>query len=69
MCSCVLLPCSPKKLQIRVSLFHGGTGGNQIGCHRVSDMTVALPPDHANPELISGRPSHLFPYYVNSGRW
>jgi hypothetical protein len=27
-------------LQIRVSLFPGGTCGNQISCHRVSDMTA-----------------------------
>jgi hypothetical protein len=45
----------------------GGTCDNQIGCHRVSDMTV--PRDHANSEIISEHPSYLLSYYVNGGWW
>jgi hypothetical protein len=33
-------PGHPKFLQIRVSLFPGGMGGSQIGCQRISDMTI-----------------------------
>jgi hypothetical protein len=38
MCSCMLLPCSPKKFANSGILFPWGMGGNQIGCHRVFDM-------------------------------
>jgi hypothetical protein len=30
----------PKFLQIQVSMFPEGSGGNQIDCHRVSDMAA-----------------------------
>jgi hypothetical protein len=35
-----------------------GTGGDQIGCHKVSDMIA--PRDHAYSELISERPGYFF---------
>jgi hypothetical protein len=56
----------PKNLQIRVSWFPVGMGGDQIGCDKVSDMIA--PRDHAYSELISERPSYFFPYYINSSR-
>jgi hypothetical protein len=55
-------PDHPKNLQIWVSLFPRDMGGSQIGCHKVSDMTV--PQGHANFELVSERSSYFFPYYV-----
>jgi hypothetical protein len=56
----------PKILRIRVSWFPVGMGGDQIGCHKVSDTTA--PRDHAYSELISERPGYFFPYYINGGR-
>jgi hypothetical protein len=41
-------------------------GDSQIDYHKVSDM-IALR-DHANSELISERPSYLFPHYINGHR-
>jgi hypothetical protein len=43
-----------KILRIRVTLFLGGTGDNQIGYHRISYMTA--PRDLVNSELISECP-------------
>jgi hypothetical protein len=34
----------PKILRIRVSWFPGGMGGDQIGCHKVSDMIAPQAP-------------------------
>jgi hypothetical protein len=34
----------PQILQIRVSWFPGGMGGDQIGCHKVSDMIAPQVP-------------------------
>jgi hypothetical protein len=56
----------PKILRIRVSWFPVGMGGDQIGCHKVSDMIA--PRDHAYFELISERPGYFFPYYINGSR-
>jgi hypothetical protein len=55
----------PKILQIRVSWFPVGMGGDQIGCHKVSDMP---PRDYAYSELISERPGYFLPYYINGSR-
>jgi hypothetical protein len=41
-------------------------GGDQIGCHKVSDMIA--PRDHAYSELISERPGYFFPHYINGNR-
>jgi hypothetical protein len=65
-CSHVFFLGHPKNLQIRVSWFSVGMGGDQIGCHKVSDMIA--PRDHAYFELISERPSYFFPYYINGSR-
>jgi hypothetical protein len=43
-----------------------GMDGDQIGCHKVSDMIA--PRDHAYSELISERPSYFFPHYINGSR-
>jgi hypothetical protein len=56
----------PKILRIRVSWFPVGMGGDQIGCHKVSDMIA--PMDHAYSELISERPSYFLSHYVNGSR-
>jgi hypothetical protein len=55
-----------KILQIRVSWFPGGMGGDQIGCHTVSDMIA--PRYHAYSEFISERPGYFLPYYINGSR-
>ena len=34
----------PKIMRIRVSWFFGGMGGDQIGCHKVSDMITPQAP-------------------------
>lgn len=39
MCSCMLLPCSPKSFANSNILVPWGTIGSQIGYHRVSDMS------------------------------
>jgi hypothetical protein len=56
----------PKILQIRVSWFPVGMGGDQIGCHKVSDMIAHQ--DHAYSELISERPGYFFPHYIDGSR-
>jgi hypothetical protein len=56
----------PKILRNRVSWFSGGMGGDQIGCHKVSD-TIA-PRHHAYFELISERPGYFFPHYIDGSR-
>jgi hypothetical protein len=56
----------PKILQIRVSWFPVGMGGDQIGYHKVSNMIA--PRDQAYSELISEHPSYFFPYYVNGSQ-
>jgi hypothetical protein len=56
----------PKILRIRVSWFRVGMGGDQIGCHKVSDMIA--PRDHAYSELISERPGYFFPHYIHGSR-
>jgi hypothetical protein len=53
----------PKILRIQVSWFLGGMGGDQIGCHKVSDM-IALR-HHAYSELISERPGYFLPHYID----
>jgi hypothetical protein len=45
-----------KTLQIQVSLFPRDTSDNQIGYHKVSDMTT--PRGHATFEFISEHPSY-----------
>jgi hypothetical protein len=56
----------PNFLQIRVSLFTGGTTDNQIGCHKVSDMTV--PRGHTMSMAAGGSPPTL--WSINSvGDW
>jgi hypothetical protein len=40
MCSCVFLLCSPENFVNSGILVPWGTSDNQIGCHRVFDMTV-----------------------------
>jgi hypothetical protein len=55
MCSRVFFLGHPKILRIRVSWFPVGMGGDQIGCHKVSDMIA--PMDHAYFELISECPA------------
>jgi hypothetical protein len=44
MCSRVFFLGRPKILRIRVSSFPGGTGCDQIGCHKVSDMIAPQAP-------------------------
>jgi hypothetical protein len=44
MCSRVFFPWSPKILRIRVSWFPVGMGGDQISCHKVSDMIAPQGP-------------------------
>ena len=56
----------PKILRIRVSWFPVGMGGDQIGCHKVSDMIA--PRDYAYSELISERPGYFFPHCINGSR-
>jgi hypothetical protein len=46
----------PKILQIRVSWFPGGMGGDQIGCHKVSDM-IAPPGTMLTPSLSRNTPA------------
>jgi hypothetical protein len=41
-------------------------GGDQIGCHKVSDMIA--PQGYAYSELISERPSSFLPHYINGSR-
>jgi hypothetical protein len=67
MCSRVFFLGHPKILRIRVSRFPVGMGGDQIGCHKVSDM-IAPPRDHVYSELISKRPSYFLSHYVNGSR-
>jgi hypothetical protein len=43
-----------------------GMGGDQIGCHTVSDMIA--PRNHAYSELISERLGYLFPHYINGSQ-
>jgi hypothetical protein len=42
-------------------------GGDQIDCHKVSDM-IAPPRDHTYSELISERPGYFLPYYIIGSR-
>jgi hypothetical protein len=56
----------PKILRIQVSWFSGGMGGNQIGCHKVSDMIA--PRYHAYSELISERPGYFLSHYIDGSR-
>jgi hypothetical protein len=44
MCSCVFFLGHPKILRIRISWFPVGMGGDQIGCHKVSDMIAPQGP-------------------------
>jgi hypothetical protein len=55
-----------KILQIRVSWLPGGMGGDQIGCHTVSDMIA--PRYHAYSEFISERPGYFLPHYINGSQ-
>jgi hypothetical protein len=41
-------------------------GGDQIGCHKVSDMIA--PRHHAYSELISERPGYFLPHYIDVSR-
>jgi hypothetical protein len=43
-----------------------GMGGDQIGCHTVSDMIA--PRNHAYSELISERLGYLVPHYINGSQ-
>jgi hypothetical protein len=46
----------PKILRIRVSWFPVGVGGDQIGCHKVSDM-IAPPGTMLTPSLSRNAPA------------
>jgi hypothetical protein len=55
-----------KILRIRVSWFPGGMGGDQIGCHMVSDMIA-----HQALCLLQaylGTPSYFLPHYIDGSR-
>jgi hypothetical protein len=41
-------------------------GGDQIGCHNVSDMIA--PMYHAYFELIPERPGYFLPHYIDGSR-
>jgi hypothetical protein len=56
----------PKNLQIQVSWFPVGMGGDQISCHKVSDMIVPQGPCLLRAYL--GTPYLFFPYYINGSR-
>jgi hypothetical protein len=56
-CACFFLG-HPKILQIRVSWFHVVMGGDQIGCHKVSDMIAPQGPCLLRAYL--GTPQLLF---------
>jgi hypothetical protein len=53
----------PKILRIRVSWFPVGMGGDQIGCHKVSDMIAPQGPCLLRAYLRT--PGYFLPHYID----
>jgi hypothetical protein len=56
----------PKILRIRISWFLGGMGGDQIGCHKISDMIAPQAPCLLRAYL--GMPWLFPPHYIDGSR-